>query len=225
MTREDVIAKIQALFNITEANGSSKQEAISAALMAQRFISKYDIQENELFTVEDYEVVEVASDPVFRKFKYTLANTISKNYRCRYYITSVGRKHCITFVGRTVDATAASLIFNKLYEAVNDYANSESRKYRGQGGGLYGLYFNSAALAFISGIESELEKQSKELMLIRSKEVDEKFEEITSGFKRQKNTSMNTAGFVNYEKGFQAGRDAIRSSRLNGDSFKKFSNI
>ena len=225
MTREDVIAKIQALFNITEANGSSKQEAISAALMAQRFISKYDIQENELFTVEDYEVVEVASDPVFRKFKYALANTISKNYRCRYYITSVGRKHCITFVGRTVDATAASLIFNKLYEAVNDYANSESRKYRGQGGGLYGLYFNSAALAFISGIESELEKQSKELMLIRSKEVDEKFEEITSGFKRQKNTSMNTAGFVNYEKGFQAGRDAIRSSRLNGDSFKKFSNI
>lgn len=225
MTREDVIAKIQALFNITEANGSSKQEAISAALMAQRFISKYDIQESELFTVEDYEVVEVASDPVFRKFKYALANTISKNYRCRYYITSVGRKHCITFVGRTVDATAASLIFNKLYEAVNDYANSESRKYRGQGGGLYGLYFNSAALAFISGIESELEKQSKELMLIRSKEVDEKFEEITSGFKRQKNTSMNTAGFVNYEKGFQAGRDAIRSSRLNGDSFKKFSNI
>ena len=216
MTREDVIAKIQALFNITEANGSSKQEAISAALMAQRFISKYDIQENELFTVEDYEVVEVASDPVFRKFKYTLATIIADNYRCRYYITSVGRKHKMVFVGRTVDATAASLIFNKLYEATNDYANSESRMYRGKGRGLYGNYFNSAAIAYMDGIKAELEKQSKELMLIRPKEVDDSFAEITAGFSRARNTGMTSFGHVNYDKGVQAGRDAIRASRLGG---------
>jgi len=216
MTREDVIAKIQALFNITEANGSSKQEAISAALMAQRFISKYDIQESELFTVEDYEVVEVASDPVFRKFKYTLAKIIADNYRCRYYISSVGRKHKMVFVGRTVDATAASLIFNKLYEAVNDYANSESRMYYGQGGNLYGLYFNSAAISYMDGIKAELEKQSKELMLVRPKEVDDSYEEITAGFRRVRNTGMTSFGHVNYDKGFQAGRDAIRASRLSG---------
>jgi len=216
MTREDVIAKIQALFNITEANGSSKQEAISAALMAQRFISKYDIQENELFTVEDYEVVEVASDPVFRKFKYTLAAIIADNYRCRYYITPVGRKHKMVFVGRTVDATAASLIFNKLYEATNDYANSESRMYRGKGRGLYGNYFNSAAIAYMDGIKAELEKQSKELMLVRPKEVDDSFAEITAGFGRVRNISMTSFGHVNYDKGVQAGRDAVRSGRLGG---------
>lgn len=216
MTREDVITKIQALFNITEANGSSKQEAISAALMAQRFISKYDIQESELFTVEDYEITEVASDPVFRKFKYSLATVIADNYRCRYYISSVGRKHKMIFVGRTVDATAASLIFNKLYEAVNDYANSQSRQYRGQGYGLYGNYYNSACLAFIDGIKAELEKQSKELMLVRPKEVDDSFADITRGFRRQKNTSMTSFGHVNYEAGVQAGRDAIRASRLDG---------
>ena len=216
MTREDVIAKIQALFNITEANGSSKQEAISAALMAQRFISKYDIQESELFTVEDYEVVEVASDPVFRKFKYTLATIIADNYRCRYYITSVGRKHKMVFVGRTVDATAASLIFNKLYEATNDYANSESKMYRGKGRGLYGNYFNSAAIAYMDGIKAELEKQSKELMLVRPKEVDDSFAEITAGFGRARNTGMTSFGHVNYDKGVQAGRDAVRSGRLCG---------
>ena len=216
MTREDVIAKIQALFNITEANGSSKQEAISAALMAQRFISKYDIQENELFAVEDYEVVEIASDPVFRKFKYTLAAIIADNYRCRYYITPVGRKHKMVFVGRTVDATAASLIFNKLYEATNDYANSESRMYRGKGRGLYGNYFNSAAIAYMDGIKAELEKQSKELMLVRSKEVDDSFAEITAGFGRARNTGMTSFGHVNYDKGVQAGRDAVRSGRLGG---------
>ena len=216
MTREDVIAKIQALFNITEANGSSKQEAISAALMAQRFISKYDIQENELFTVEDYEVVEIASDPVFRKFKYTLASIIADNYRCRYYITPVGRKHRMVFVGRTVDATAASLIFNKLYEATNDYANSESRMYRRKGRGLYGNFFNSAAIAYMDGIKAELEKQSKELMLVRPKEVDDSFAEITAGFGRAKNTGMTSFGHVNYDKGVQAGRDAVRAGRLGG---------
>lgn len=221
MTRENIISKIQALFNITEANGSSKQEAISAALLAQRFIAKYDIQENELFTVEDYEIAEIASDPVFRKFKYTLAQIIADNYRCRYYIRAVGRKHKMIFVGRTVDATAASLIFNKLYEATNDYANSESRQYRGQGRGLYGNFFNSAAIAFLDGVRSELEKQSKELMLVRPKEVNEAFEDITRGFKRQKNTGMNSFGHVNYDKGVQAGRDAIRSSRIEGDSTKK----
>ena len=216
MTREDVIAKIQALFNITEQNGSSKSEAIAAALMAQKFISKYNIQEDELFSMEDYEIAEIASDPVFRKFKYTLAQIVANNYRCRYYITAVGRKHCIVFVGRTVDATAAALIFNKLYEAVNDYANSESKVYRGKGRGLYGNYFNSAAIAYMDGIKAELEKQSKELMLVRPKEVDDSFEEITAGFGRKKNTGMTSFGHVNYEAGVQAGRDAIRSSRLSG---------
>lgn len=216
MTREDVIAKIQALFNITEQNGSSKSEAIAAALMAQKFISKYNIQEDELFSMEDYEIAEIASDPVFRKFKYTLAQIVADNYRCRYYIRTVGRKHKMIFVGRNVDANAAALIFNKLYKAVNDYANSESRMYRGHGRGLYGNYFNSAAIAYMDGIKAELEKQSKELMLIRPKEVDDSFEEITAGFSRAKNIGMTSFGHVNYEAGVQAGRDAIRSSRLSG---------
>ena len=216
MTRENIIAKIQALFNITEANGASEQEALSAALMAQKFIAKYNIQESELFTVEDYEIAEVASDPVFRKFKYDLAEVVANNYRCQYYVMRVARKHKMVFVGRNMDATAASLIFNKLYEAVNKYANSESWKYRGKGTGLYRNYFNSAAIAFIDGIKAELEKQSKELMLVRPKEVDDAFEEITANFSRIMDTGMTSFGHVNYEAGVQAGRDAIRSNRLEG---------
>lgn len=219
MNRENIISKIQALFNVTVENGSSEQEAIAAALMAQKFIAKYNIQDNELFTTEDYEVVEVvevASDPAYRKFKYTLATIIADNYRCRYYIRSVGRKHKMIFVGRTVDATAASLIFNKLYQATNDYANSQSTQYRGKGFGLYGNYFNSAAIAFLDGVKAELEKQSKELMLIRPKEVDDSFDEITAGFKHKKDTSMTFSGYVNYEQGVQAGRDAIRAGRISG---------
>lgn len=220
MTHEDVISKIQNLFNITEQNGASKNEAISAALMAQRLIAKYDIKEDELFVQESYEVVEVESEPVYRKFKIQLATIIAQNYRCRVWIKPEGRKSSAVFVGRSIDANAAALIYNRLYECVNEYANSESIQYRGQGRGLYGNYYNSAAIAFLDGIKAELEKQCKELMLVRPKEVDEQFNKKTKGWKRC-NSSLSSFGYVNYEAGVQAGRDAVRAGRLGADSTKK----
>jgi len=220
MTHEDVISKIQNLFNITEQNGASKNEAISAALMAQRLIAKYDVKEDELFVQESYEVVEVASEPVYRKFKIQLATIIAQNYRCRVWIKPEGRKSSAVFVGRSIDANAAALIYNRLYECVNEYANSESIQYRGQGRGLYGGYYNSAAMAFLDGIRAELEKQCKELMLVRPKEVDEQFNEKTKGW-RKCDSSLSSFGYVNYEAGVQAGRDAVRAGRLGADSTKK----
>lgn len=220
MTHEDVISKIQNLFNVTEKNGASKNEAIAAALMAQRLISKYDVKEDELFAQESYEVIEVSSEPVYRKFKIQLAMIIAQNYRCRVWIDKVGRKSCAVFVGRSIDANAAALIYNRLYDCVNEYANSESIKYRGMGRGLYGGYYNSAATAFMDGIRAELEKQCKELMLVRPKQVDEVFNKKTRGWKKC-DSSLSSFGYVNYEAGVQAGRDAVRAGRLGSDSTKK----
>lgn len=220
MTHEDVISKIQNLFNITEQNGASKNEAIAAALMAQRLISKYDVKEDELFVQESYEVVEVSSEPVYRKFKYTLATIVAENYRCRVWVDRKGRKSAAVFMGRKIDANAAALIFNRLYECVNEYANSQSKKYRGMGAGLYGDYYNSNASAFLDGIEAELSKQCKELMLVRPKQVDEAFAAKTRGWKKV-DSSLSFSRYVNYEAGVQAGRDAVRAGRLGSDSVKK----
>lgn len=217
MTHEEIIKKIQNLFKITEQNGSSKNEAIAAALMAQRLISKYDIAEDELFATKDYEVVEISSELMYRKFKYTLGSIIADNYRCRVYFSKEGRKHRAVFMGRRLDAEAAALIYNHLYDCVNEYANSQSRKYRGHGGGLYGNYYNSACIAFMDGVRSELEKQCHELMLIRPKEVNEAFAKKTRGWGRV-DSKLSNYGRVNYDEGFQAGKDAVRSSRLNESS-------
>ena len=214
--RENIVEKIRNLLNKSTENGASPAEAAQAALLAQRLIAKYEIQDNELYETTSYEVIEVSSDLSYRKFKYTLGQVIADNYRCRLYWQKDGRKHAAVFVGRTVDANAAAIVYNKLYNCVNDYANSESRKYRGQGGGLYGAYYNSAAVAFIDGIRAELEKQCKELMLVRSREVDETFENLTAGWGHIKDISLNTAGYHNYEQGVQAGRDAVRGGRING---------
>lgn len=217
--REDIIKKIQKLFSLANDN-TSKNEAVAASLMAQRLIAQYDVQDSELYETATFEVVEVSSELSYRKFKYTLGQVIADNYRCRIYWSKYGRKHAAVFVGRNLDANAAAIVYNKMYACVNDYANSESRKYRGQGGGLYGAYYNSAAIAFIDGIRAELEKQCKELMLVRSQEVDEEFENITAGWGKIKDTSLTNAGFCNYEQGVQAGRDAVRAGRLNADTTK-----
>ena len=218
--RENIIEKIRNLLNKSVDNGASPSEATQAVLIAQQLIAKYDIEDNELYETVNYEIIEVQSDLTYRKFKYTLGQVIADNYRCRIYWEKWGRKHKAVFVGRNLDANAAAIVYNKMYDCVNDYANSESRKYRGQGGGLYGAYYNSAAIAFIDGIRAELEKQCEELMLVRSQEVDEEFENITAGWGKIKNTSLTNAGFCNYEQGVQAGRDAIRAGRLNADTTK-----
>lgn len=213
--RENIIDKIRNLLNKSVENGASPAEATQAALLAQRLIAKYDVEDSELYETISYEVVEIRSEPVFRKFKYNLATVIAQNYRCRVYFETVpsGRKHVAVFMGRNIDANAATLVYNRLYDAVNDYANSESRQYRGRGYGLYGDFYNSAAIAFIDGVRSELEKQCHELMLVTPQDVNDKFEQKTAGYRRADNR-LGNAGRVNYEKGFNAGRDAVRSGRI-----------
>lgn len=215
MSRENIIDKIQSLFNIRIENGNTKEEALTAALMAQKLIAKYDVKDEELFVQESYEIVEVFSKNVTRKIKYRLAMVIADNYRCCVYFSTGGRKCFAVFVGRELDAEAAKLVFENLYDATIKYGNSQSWKYRGMGNGLYGGYFNSACEAFIDGIKAELEKQCKELMLVRSKDVDDRYREATRGSRRI-DGSISTFGKVNYESGVSAGRAAVQSRRVEG---------
>ena len=219
-SREDIISKIRNLLNKSTDNGASAAEATQAALIAQQLIAKYDIEDSELYETTTFEVVEVSGTPSYRKFKYTLGTIIADNYRCRVYFTKVGRKHKPVFMGRNLDANAAALVYNRLYDCVNEYANSKSKQYRGMGMGLYGDYYNSAAVAFMDGIRMELEKQCHELMLARPAEVDQEFEEKTAGWGHT-DARLFTIHSTDYDAGVAAGRDAVRTGRLGQDSIKK----
>ena len=215
MTREDVISKIQSLFNVTVENGSSENEALAAALLAQKFIAKYDIKDDELFVQEEWKVVEVESKKVNRKIKYQLAMVIADNYRCKVFFNKYYRNVTAVFVGREIDANAAKLVYEVLYDAAVKYANTKSWKYRGHGAGLYGKFFNSAAIAFIDGVEAELSKQCKELILLRPKEVDEAYDRRVRGCKPV-DSSLSSFGKVDYEEGVNAGRSAVQAGRIGG---------
>jgi hypothetical protein len=211
---ESIIKKIQGLLALSNDKGAVPAEAAQAAIFAQRLIAKYDISDNDLYPQADCEIIESSSEPFFRKFQYTLGAIVADNYRCRVYYLKKGRKHCAVFMGRTLDSKAAVLVYEKLYYAVQDYANSQSLQYRGMGRGLYGDHFDAAASAFMDGIRMELEKQCHELMIVRPVEVDEKFQEKTAGWGHI-NAQMRQ-GYTDYSKGVSAGRDAIRKNRLNG---------
>ena len=211
---EAIIKKIQGLLALANDKNAAPAEAAQAAILAQRFIAKYDVSDSDLYPQADLEIVESVSEAFFRKFQYMLGQVIADNYRCRVYYWKEGRKHHAVFYGRKLDSKAAVLVYEKLYYAVQDYANSQSLQYRGMGRGLYGDHFDAAARAFIDGIRMELEKQCHELMIVRSKEVDEKFNEMTRGWGRV-NTQLRS-GYTDYQKGVQAGRDAIKGGRLEG---------
>ena len=215
---QSIISKIQGLLALADDKNASPAEAAQAAILAQRFIAKYDVSDEDLYPHLETEVVESESEEFFRKFQYTLGVIIADNYRCKVYYLKTGRKHKAVFVGRKLDSKAAVLVYNKLYYAVQEYANSQSLKYRGMGYGMYGDAFDAAASAFMDGVRMELEKQCHELMIVRPKEVDDKFKEITAGWDHV-NMQMRT-GYTDYEKGVNAGRDAIRSGRIDQSKSK-----
>ena len=211
---EAIIKKIQGLLALAGDKNAAPAEAAQAAILAQRFIAKYNVSDSDLYPQMEFEIVESMSEPFFRKFQYTLGQIVADNYRCRVYYVKEGRKHCAVFYGRKLDSKAAVLVYEKLYYAVQTYANSQSLQYRGMGYGLYGDSFDAAAGAFMDGVRMELEKQCHELMIVRSKEVDEGFNKMTRGWKRV--DSRMRQGATDYQKGVQAVRDAIRNGRLEG---------
>lgn len=77
--------------------------------------------------------------------------------------------------------------------------------------------YNSYITGFLSGLRSELEKQSRELMVVLPLEVAEKYEDevasgLTSGKVRELSCDYRRHGLI--EQGIRDGRDAVRSRRI-----------
>ena len=228
--RESIIAKIKKLLEHTEAHGATKAEAVAFALKAQKLMAEHDIQEHELGGGEN-EPLETASSQVktTRLWRDQLATIIADNFRCRYYTSLFAdedyarrRTAHIRFYGYRHDAQAAALVFDRLYEVgeklARKYLKDERRKL-GSGLQLDTRFIrDSFTFAFVDGVRSELEKQSQALMLVRPKEVDEGYNELSRGFRKARRTTLRIGEAGASEAGFHAGRDAVRSGRLDEGS-------
>lgn len=219
--RENVIAKIKALFERTTENGCTEAEAIAAALAAQRLIVRHNVTDEELSERrEDEPIVEVRSSEVSRNWASELAQVIARSFRCKTYLETRSRKRskmkAYVFMGCETDATAAQVAFDYLYRIGNELANQEARRQRE----LYDSCSSrgvrpSFCMGFARGVEDELERQSLALMVVTPRRVEDAFMERTAGWGTY-SPSASLTDLDAYGNGRRAGRDAARSRSVEG---------
>lgn len=225
--REAIITKIKKLLEMTEGNGATPAEAVQFALKAQKLMADHNVEEHELCDGYANEPIETAfaQAKTTRHWRNFLAKAIANNFRCRWYTNyfaetrGARRKTAhIVFYGYRHDAQAAALVFDRLYEIgerlAREYVQKEKRKLE-PGYQLDARFIrDSYTFAFVDGVRSELEKQSQALMLVRPKKVDESYAELSRGFGKARRTTIRVGEADASERGFQDGRDAVRSGRL-----------
>ncbi|QGM91991.1 DUF2786 domain-containing protein [Enterococcus faecalis] len=227
MEHDIIIRRIRKLLALSRDEGA--EEATSAVLMAHRLIAKYGISDSVLNEDEedkDERIVGIGTEPLVtaRGWRWDLAFLIADNFRCKFYESyetvysnrldrRVVRKKLI-FYGYDSDAEAASLAFTYLYRTGNRLANATVRRMKSKHGA-----FNSYITGFLFGIRLELEKQSKELMVVLSHTVMDKYEsEVAPGIRwvtgRELSCDYRRKSLI--EKGKQDGADSVRHRRLRG---------
>ena len=224
MTRENLIERIKKLLSLASDNPSAS-EAAAAALKAQKLIADNDVSKEELYEKVEENISEVCSN----EFKGNLwalhlARAIADNFRCQLFRRSVqeytGVHHMVVFVGYETDAQAATLTFNKLFEMGNRLADAEARIARSKYGTARGVrdsfLVGRGDGGYVGGIRKELEKQSHELMLVRSQEVNDYFEKATAGCGYVRTGRRRPYSDDSASRGYSAGRDALRSARMGG---------
>ena len=225
MSRENIIARIKKLLALAKDN-MNVAEATAAALKAQKLVADYDVSKDELYKEEPEVITEVKSnDIVGNPWSKHLANAIANNFRCRYFTQSSGytgwsgrmrtTSEHIVFMGYETDAEAATVTFDHLFDIGGKLANAEVRRVRKQHGTATGVR-NSFLLGFVKGIETELEKQTQALMLIRPQAVNDYAANRTKGFRPCRSTVRNAYKGTSFDNGTTAGRDAVRAARLSG---------
>lgn len=208
--REQIIEKIRKIMALAE-NNPSENEAISAALMAQKLMAKYKISETEVQTEVNDDSIDSLSVVVsgkIQKWRLSLAIVIAKNFRCRVYLGG----QAVVFFGHKNDTMICKEVYTSLYKIgvkLSDKAKRESRKKCGTAKGIR----NSFCLGFVSGIQEELEKQSTALMVIVPKEVNDAYDKKMAG-KGTRNVSVNAVNVDAYNQGVVAGKEAMQSRRL-----------
>ncbi len=215
---EKIIEKIKKILELSR-NNPSAEEAASAALKAQKIMAEYHIDIAEIEAVEDVKNISEKQVNVGKgnKWKYLRAGIIAKNFRCKHFYYG---KSVVVFYGYKEDAVIAAMTFEFLYENGNRAANNYYQKRRKEA--LQDNYYfngkgikNAFLVGYLQGIKESLEKQCTALMLVIPKQVEERYKDISSGFKKMQNNGLTIRGSSEGEKaeeyGTRVGKEIIAS--------------
>lgn len=210
---EEIIKKIEKLLKLAE-NNPNENEAMNAALKAQELIAKYNIQMEQIGNDKSSQkiVTEMHKGGKGYKWRYGLATTIARNFRCKMFV--LGRDQ-VVFYGYENDAKAALATFSFLFKVGNKLAAKFYHEYKKQGHNTRGV-LNRYLAGFCKGISEVLDEQCTALMIVTPKEVNEQFKEYSKTFGTMHSTlrSENHDPEV-YNRGKMDGKDAASSRHLN----------
>lgn len=210
---ESIMNKINKLLALAESD--NEHEAISASLMAQKLLAKYNIDLEKIQAQdEDAPIEEVKADVgTGNKWKYLLADIVARNYRCKnYYYGS----DTIVFHGYRQDIVIARRVYMYLFSVCKRLGRAYVRKEKEEGWNTAGVY-NSFCTGFISGVDAELSRQCTELMIIVPKEVEEEFAKFSMDFKTR-DTIMDLTDWAAYDEGKFEGKKALNANYVDDKS-------
>ena len=213
--KKQIIEKIKKIMALAE-NNPNENEAIAAALKAQKLMAKFHIKESELgeeVTESKIDSMQCVVKGKTQKWKLQLAVVLAKNFRCKIYIMDGN----VTFYGYEEDIKICSEVFYSLYKIgvkLSDKLKRETRQSTGTAKGIR----NTFCMGFVAGIKSELEKQCTALMIVVPKEVNEEYDRFATKMNfKNKSTSVTMSNNRDvYNKGFQSGKDAMRQRAIEG---------
>ena len=173
MENEKILRKISAILNVTQENGATVDEALTAAKKAQELIAKYHVtilkNPNEKENIGEKNILGS------RKWIQLLANIVCQSMSCRLILFTENRKTFMKFIGRDSDRIAAVKTFQMLLSVCQNGITKEKIRAKNSSGSSKGVEI-AYATGFIKAVEEEMGKQCKALMLVVPSEVEEHIE-------------------------------------------------
>lgn len=211
MTREQVLAKVKKLLNMTSENGATEGEIMNSMKIAQKLMAEYHLSSSELddekVDVTDYEIEEKTTGVGVHRLN--LAATLAKHYRVMLYTQIRASKKRMHVIGVPEDVAIFNEVFEFSFKMFLKFSKIYMNKYPHE---MRAKIKNSYLLGWVSGTEEALTNNEAQyaLVLVRPKVVDE-YVEKNLNLKPGKASHMSTASVTN------GGWDAFTQGKTDAD--------
>ena len=211
---EKIIAKIRKLLEMTQENGASENEAMVAALKAQKLMVEYNLNIADIETEDEHTTIVEESFDCGNgdKWKYRLANIIAGNFRCKTYFVN---KSYVVFYGYESDAKIALDVFKFLFNTGNKLADRCYYEYYKNGENTRGVK-NTFLAGFCEGINDVLGKQCVALMIVTPKDVEDSFADKSKNWKNIQSRLRGSNDPRTFEKGRHEGINTANARSIEG---------
>lgn len=207
MNEQEMMNKVQKLLALA-GNNPNENEAQAAYAKAQAIIAEYNLDMSEAEGQKVDFIVKECEHPNNNGYRKVLAMIIAENFRVKAFMSN----NMVNFFGMKQDVEVAVEVFNHAYKYSRKRGSQIEREYRKAGRSTHGIA-NSYWAGFCKGLKDILDEQCKALMIVTPQEVEDKWKEYSSGFRKGRG-GMRTGGNSDcYEQGYREGKEHMRTTK------------